>query len=72
MKLKIIRCTDSLMWYSKHIGKVFDVVNVTWFANNNERCVQYYWCREGGWYNAVNIVHPSDVEVFNDDLKETK
>lgn len=71
MKLKIIHCTDSLMWYSKRIGEVFAVTGITWFANNNERRVQYYWCREGGLYNAVNIVHPSDVMVLNDDLERS-
>ena len=27
MKVKIIKCTDELHWYKKHIGEIYDVRN---------------------------------------------
>ena len=55
MKIKIVSCKDSLLWYSKHIGEVFEVVKVTTW---------YFWCREKDEYEATNFIHKNDVEIL--------
>lgn len=55
MKVKITKCNDELLWYSKHIGEVFEVVKVTpW----------HFWCREKDEYKATNFIHKNDVEIL--------
>lgn len=52
MKLKIIKCRDSLMWYKDLVGHEVD-----YLREDSE----YYWSRDNGGY--TNIVHKSDAEV---------
>lgn len=54
MKILIVACSDSLMWYSKLLGTVHDVVRVD---------SEYYWCREPTGY--LNIVKLQDAELTN-------
>lgn len=53
MKAKIIKCSDSLMWYYDKVGDVIEIERET---------VKYYWSREPSGY--INIVHKSDVELL--------
>jgi hypothetical protein len=55
MRIKIVSCRDSLLWYSKHIGEVFEVVKVQ---------PLYFWCREKDEYKATNFIHKNDVEIL--------
>ena len=49
MTIKVIRCRDSMMWYSNHIGKTFP-----YLGQEND----YYISREPG--GLVNIIKKSD------------
>lgn len=60
MKIKIINCKDSLLWYSRHIGETFDVVKI--------HCGMY-WCRERDEFRAVNYVYIEDAEVIKEVTK---
>lgn len=53
MKIKITDCSDSLFWYSKHIGEVFRV-----FRLDTDR----YWCREQNETGYLNFVLFKDCE----------
>ena len=50
--LKITQCSDSLMWYNKHIGSLVAYIN-------EEEDI--YWSREPGGYK--NIILKRDAEV---------
>lgn len=53
MTIKIINCSDSLMWYKPLVGTIHHVVRVD---------KDYYWCREPSGY--LNIVHLKDAELI--------
>lgn len=54
MKVKIIKCSDNMMWYRDKVGQVIQVERET---------VDWYWAREGGSFNCLNIVDKADVEI---------
>ena len=58
MKIKITNKGNN-HWYSNRIGEVFDVEYIT---------SEGYWCREGGFWNCLNVVRVVDCEVL-DELK---
>ena len=57
MKIKIMRCTDSLCWYSKDIGETFEVI----------KSDQYYWCYDNDGYS--NVVHKKDAVIVEGETK---
>ena len=59
MKIKITKCSDSMMWYSKHIGEVYTVVR-DYSTHSNE-----YLVRDA--YGYLNIVRPKDCEIVGED-----
>ena len=59
LKIKITNCSDSLMWYSKHIGEVYTVVR-DYSTHSNE-----YLVRDA--YGYLNIVRPKDCEIVGED-----
>lgn len=59
LKIKITNCSDSLMWYSKHIGEVYNVVR-DYSTHSNE-----YLVRDA--YGYLNIVRPKDCEIVGED-----
>lgn len=60
MKIKILKCSDSRLWYNKYIGETFDVAYRT--REYSEVC---YWVREGLEYNCLNFVKQIDCEEIN-------
>lgn len=50
--VKIEHCSDSLMWYADKVGQEVRVEKV-----NRDGL----WAREGGQYNAINIIRFTDV-----------
>lgn len=60
MKAKIIKCSDSMYWYRDMIGKVILIERET---------PDYYWAREQGVFNCLNIIQKSDVEIIKE-IKE--
>ena len=58
MKIKILRCSDSMLWYNKHIGEVMHVVRIT---------PDRYWCKEINEYACLNFVLIKDCEVYSED-----
>lgn len=56
MKVKVLKCSNPILWYNQHIGEIFDVL---WIEGNA------YWTRErDGVYNATNWIYASDAEVL--------
>lgn len=58
MKIKITNCSDSLFWYSKKIGEIFNVERVS---------QDVYWCREPDEYKCLNLVLKEDCEVYKEE-----
>lgn len=59
-QIKIISCRDSLLWYSSHVGEVFDVVRIE--SNSKE----YYWTREKDPPHYLNWVAKQDAVLIED------
>lgn len=59
LKIKITNCSDSLMWYSKHIGEVYTVVRD--YSTHSDA----YLVRDA--YGYLNIVRPKDCEIVGED-----
>lgn len=59
LKIKITNCSDSLMWYSKHIGEVYTVVR-DYSTHSNAYLVR-------DTYGYLNIVRPKDCEIVGED-----
>lgn len=51
-RVKILRCKDPQMWYSDRIGQLVPIESLD---------LDGMWAREGGIYNALNIIRPEDV-----------
>lgn len=56
MKIKVINCHDKMLWYSKHIGEVFEVLR-------EEEAV--YWTRELNSWHCLNWIRKLDCEVVD-------
>lgn len=56
MKIKIIKCKDSLFWYNKHINQIFEV---------EKEWDTYVWVREPNEFRCLNF-------VLKEDCKEVK
>lgn len=63
MLVKIINCSDSLYWYNNLVGTIVPIHKVTFSATEG----MLYWAREGGTWNAINFIKPSDAEVVDDE-----
>lgn len=57
MKIKILRCSDSMLWYNSLIGEVMQVVRIT---------PDQYWCKEPNEYGYLNFVLIKDCEVYSE------
>lgn len=61
--LKIIKCSDSLMWYRKKVGQIVPLVRV------HEDC---YMSREpAGYLNIVSLNDAKIVEVYEDGTEKS-
>lgn len=58
MKIKITKCSDSMMWYSKHIGEIYSVVR-DYSKESNE-----YLVRDA--YGYLNIIRPRDCVIVGE------
>lgn len=63
MLVKIIKCSDYFYWYNNRVGTIIPIHKVTFSATEG----MLYWAREGGTWNAINFIKPSDAEVVNDE-----
>ncbi len=54
MKVRIIRCSDSLFWYNSHIGEVFRVRKI---------CPDRYMVREDDDCGYINFILYQDCEI---------
>ncbi len=50
----IVNCQDPMLWYADRIGQRVVIERET---------PEYYWCREGGILNCLNIVYKQDVKL---------
>lgn len=53
-KFKIIKSSDSLLWYTRHVGEIFDV-EIEYSAT--------YWTREKDEWQCLNFVNKEDTEL---------
>lgn len=58
MKIKVLKCYDSMLWYNKHVGETFEVLR-------EEESV--YWTRERNSWNCLNWIRKLDCEVVDGD-----
>lgn len=58
MKIKILKCSDPLMWYNKEVGNIFILIDR--FPEDK----QVYWTREPQGY--LNIIMRYDAELINE------
>jgi len=64
MKIRIVSCKDSLLWYYYHIGKEFEIV---------KQDKNYYWvCEPDVRYRLLNWVDKQDAILLVKDENETK
>ena len=56
MKIKILKCSDTSLWYNLKIGEVLRVHRI-------EPTV--YWCREDDEYGCLNFVYKNDCIVVD-------
>lgn len=62
MKIKVLKCRDSLLWYAKHIGEEFEV----YFIDDKA-----YWSRErDGQFNCLNWIFKEDATVTEGNVVE--
>jgi hypothetical protein len=55
MKIKILKCSNAMLWYNKHVGEEFEVR----FVDDKA-----YWTRErDGIFNALNWVYKEDATI---------
>ena len=55
MKIKVLKCSNQLFWYNKHIGEVFDVVKVQDLK---------FWCREKDHWGCLNFIEDKDATIL--------
>jgi len=67
MLVKIINCSDNLYWYNNLVGTIVPINKVTFSATEG----MLYWAREGGTWNAINFIKPSDAEVVESEDKSS-
>ena len=56
--LKIINCSDPLMWYSERVGAI-----VPFLGEDNDYKGPIYWSRDSGGYK--NIIFRKDAELID-------
>ena len=61
MKIKIMKCSDCLLWYHTRVGEVFEVLRVL-----KEPVGYSYWVRTGEMINKTNFVYNHDCSEVND------
>ncbi len=64
MKIKILKSDHPLVWYSTRVGEIFDVEGV--YKTFNQWDTSGVWVREGGTYNARNVVYNGDYTVIEE------
>lgn len=66
--LKIIGCTDSMLWYARRVGDI-----VPYLGDDMDSLGPIYWSRDNGGYK--NIVFQKDAEIMevdNVDFKQNR
>ena len=61
MRIRINKCSDSLLWYHDRVGEEFDVLYIL-----KEPKVLSVWVRTAGMYNTKNYVLYSDCSEINE------
>lgn len=62
MKIKIIKCSNPILWYNDYIGQEFEVV----FVEQNA-----YWTRErDGVFNCLNWIDKDDATITEGNVKQ--
>ena len=62
IRIKIIKCSNSILWYHRHIGQEFEVV---------KQEPNSYWVLEPNTqFRLINWVMKSDAELVQDNTKD--
>ena len=62
VKIKIVRCSDTRLWYNDRINEIFTLVDVEMNKNSE---VAFFWVRTGDEWNTSNWIHRTDAEYVN-------
>lgn len=62
VKIKIVSCRDSMLWYNARVGEEFYVFATEW---DHLRHFRYLWVRTGDAWNTSNWVYENDAEYVN-------
>ena len=54
MKIKVTKCSNQFLWYFRHIGKIFEVVNVE---------STLHWVREPDEWKCLNFIFEDDIVI---------
>lgn len=74
-KIRIKSCSDTLLWYNKRIGDVFEIYEFEMPHCTYLELTSIYdildkadmiWVRTGDELNSLNIVHPKDAEIIQE------
>jgi hypothetical protein len=61
MKIKVIKCSDQILWYNAHVGEEFIVK----FIDDKS-----YWTREkDGVFNSLNWIYKDDCKVTEGNIE---
>lgn len=61
MKVKVVKCSDGLMWYRECIGQTFEIFRV----EGNPDLPLRYWTREPAGYS--NYLLPKDCLIIKEE-----
>lgn len=66
MRITILKSTDPLAWYAKHVGQTFPVSRFEPNCDPSQGIPEdVYWVRTGDTYNTLNYVRRSDATEVN-------
>ena len=55
IKIKVLKCSNFMLWYKQHIGEEFEVVREEKSA---------WWVREKDRPNPINWIYKTDSEII--------
>lgn len=63
MKFRIEKCSNSILWYNKHVGEEFESI----YEEESS-----YWTREREVPYCINWVYKKDLKVVEDNFTKEK
>ena len=64
VKIRVLSCKDSRLWYSQHIGEEF------WLARVESNSKEYWWTREKEPPYCLNWIAKEDAETTDEEKEQ--